>query len=775
MKPILTLAAILIVSINAHATHLMGGEITWECLGTSAGGNAGKYIFTLKVYEDCRSPVTIGLGSQTIDVWGNASVTSINTTEIPGSPFDLSPPNCGYNCGNAQVLNAKGATHEHILRSLPVTLGNGVPPATGWVFTWWSSARNCSISNIGANPCSHAMLIRSKMFAFNGQPASPCYDSSPAFAERPVSFICSGYSYNYVHTSFDTEFDSLAYAWDTPLDVGAATVWPGIVLPFCCGYSTNNQIPGSPVMNAVTGDVNIFPPAGMQGDFITCIRVDEYRCGFKIAEVYRDIQISLSNACVPVLSGNVNTPPAATSSGSPFTYYADTVFAGDTVHYTFEISDPDSNTNPVSAQEITFTGSGLQFGTNDTSTSGCLFPPCATLDQSSPFSFSGAHIFNFNWITGCNHVTLDDCYQSKSVYQFVLKATDDYCPAPAKNNYIITVVVLGPAITMSGDTLFCSFPNNSGLQWYKDGVLIPGATGTYYIPVTTGVYSVSATTAGACSVSSSPQTVHINCNFTPTVTGNTMLCPNDTAILATQQHDSYQWYKRPIGGSASPVPGATAQTLNIDAFNDAGYYFSVEATDSGCTEISAEVLVDSWVFLLPSVSSTGDFTIGPNGESIVCAGDTMYLNLLQPYTTSITWYNNNVPVNGATSPTLTVTTAGNYTVQGAPQICPNFILPLGVTIEVQVVVCTDIEELSDEMSIYPNPAQQYLYINAGEHSAAISSVAINDVTGKTLMQVKDINSNKINLPLNGLESGIYIVRIRQQNNEESCRKIVVRN
>src|SRR5215204_2072164 len=74
------------------------------------------------------------------------------------------------------------------------------------------------------------------------------------------------------------------------------------------------------------------------------------------------------------------------------------------------------------------------------------------------------------------------------------------------------------------------------------------------------------------------------CPFDPTVTGDTMLCPNTTGLLSTQVYDTYQWYKRPLfGGPSALVPGAVSQSLVVDAANDAGFYFKVEATLDTCT------------------------------------------------------------------------------------------------------------------------------------------------------------------------------------------------
>ena len=116
------------------------------------------------------------------------------------------------------------------------------------------------------------------------------------------------------------------------------------------------------------------------------------------------------------------------------------------------------------------------------------------------------------------------------------------------------------------------------------------------------------------------------CNFDPTVTGNLLLCPESTSLLNTQQYDTYQWHSRPFGdnGPAQPIAGATGQTFEVNAY-DTPVYISVAVTFNGCTEQSPEVLVDGLAFLPVTVSSSGDFDISPNGELVICSGDTVWM------------------------------------------------------------------------------------------------------------------------------------------------------
>ena len=54
MKKILLFLALLAVSSQSlYASHIKGGEITWDCI-KAGQPNAGKYIFYLRLYRDCK-------------------------------------------------------------------------------------------------------------------------------------------------------------------------------------------------------------------------------------------------------------------------------------------------------------------------------------------------------------------------------------------------------------------------------------------------------------------------------------------------------------------------------------------------------------------------------------------------------------------------------------------------------------------------------------------------------------------------------------------------
>ncbi len=173
--------------------------------------------------------------------------------------------------------------------------------------------------------------------------------------------------------------------------------------------------------------------------------------------------------------------------------------------------------------------------------------------------------------------------------------------------------------------------------------------------------------------------VFAQCSFTPVISpSNVMLCPNEQETLTTGVFDSYQWHK-----DGQLIPGAISQTYVVDQYMDSGSEFSVAATLAGCTEMSAPVLIDGYVFMLPYLISGGNFSTGPNGEAMACKGDTFYLELgPSVYDTNIEWYNYGTIIPGQSGQILAITQPGEYSVTASTSMCPNFSSNPGVEVVV---------------------------------------------------------------------------------------------
>jgi len=426
-----------IFPVKSFASHGLGGEVTWTCLGT------GQYKFQLKFYRDCNG-ITPGL---TLNL----------TTTVPGLPTiplsniainDISHDGFTYNgttvcpaCSSGSFGNPiPGLVEEYIYESAAVTL-QGTPPASGWVFSWGECCLSGLLTNIsGAG--SNGFSFRAIMYP-NGQNTSPCFDSSPYFIEKPALIRCIGNPEILNYFVVDNDNDSLVYEMAPMLNDA------GVPLPFAPGYSVNSQLPGivhNPanvpmVLNGNTGEISY--TSHTSGYFMLILKVKSYKQSILVSEITRACVLVLSNDCDSILGGGINTPP---DMSAPFldpvtglqTAWADTVFAGDTVSFDSYITDFEFFTNGNS-QTINVTGYGTQFGAgfSDPAT-GCNIPPCATVTQPFPLTFPISSSYHFNWVTSPSHIPPG---KLSATYYFLIDCHDNYCPANGSASRVISITV----------------------------------------------------------------------------------------------------------------------------------------------------------------------------------------------------------------------------------------------------------------------------------------------------------------------------------------------
>ena len=430
-----------LMPLSSNATHLMGGEITWACQGN------GTYVFTLKLYRDCNG--TDLNTAIALRVHNHPTITSIALNVF--SSTDISPVCNGsgpsITCGGPNP--DAGEVEEIILRSAPQSLP-GIPPPQGWIFTYDECCRNLAITNLSFDPSpALGFTLRAIMYPYNGINESPCFDSSPVFAQVPSVVICSTNPFVYNHNAYDVDQDSLVYSFAPSLDYlqGAAytsTTPPTLI--YTPGFSPLAPFGPIPVsLNSQTGEIGFTPI--QTGNYVTVVNVKSYKCGQLVAEIFREIQ-------VVVISCPINNPPIIDApfidpiTGLPS--YTTTVQAGDLVNFSITGIDNDISIIGI-PQSLRVTDSGGNFGTGFTNpNAGCANPPCATLTPAPPVILPSNSAVAFNWQTDCSHIANNDnCFATTNSYTFVISFQDDFCPAPSYRNATINIIVVAPPVPES--------------------------------------------------------------------------------------------------------------------------------------------------------------------------------------------------------------------------------------------------------------------------------------------------------------------------------------
>ena len=684
MKKLLFIIIAFLVAFQIQASHLMGGEITWKCI--KSGPNAGSFVFTLKVYRDCQGvPINTTNSLVVHNVPGLTTIplNYISVTDLSPSCNTINGTNMQFSCGSpntGSMGNGNGAVEEHIFRSDTIRIF-GTPDINGWHFTWDSCCRNNAISNI-SNPGSTGFTLRAVMYPYTDtlgvvQPNNGnCYDSSPKFYEKPRTILEVGNGYDplafsngftYSHNAFDEEQDSLSYEWGEPLDQsGYDYLNPNsTAVPFVFPYSFSNPINGIS-LNSVTGRTSY--PADQQGNYVTCTKVSAYKCNQLVSEIYRELQIVLIPPTCNLgdtTNGNIGAdtlcnvrplvqPPFYYPS-NPNPYQWDTlVHCGDTVAFDFIANDNDVYPNG-SQQDLVFEVSGGQFY-NYFDNVPCQNPPCATFTEvttgaTPPFiTNNGSGVGYFEWITSCNHIINSCSGYTPSVYTFVIRVSDDYCPAPAIENtaQVISITVFPPCdIKSNAFVTNASCSNNNGVI----SVAPSGGFGpytTYYsdlngMPVNpdslySGTYLVNVVDSTLCEITDTVIVGDNSISIQPII--NNPICFGDSTGNITVSV---------IGGSYPYTYNWSSTNLNTNIIDSipAGLYV-VEVTDSNNCSVIDSILLTQPIQLLISDSLVNVNCFGNVSGSI----NISVFGGVAPYT--FLWS------NGDTSQNLYNLSFGNY-------------------------------------------------------------------------------------------------------------------
>jgi hypothetical protein len=325
----LTFAALMFFSFGkANASHFMGGDITYVCIGPN------QYSIVAKLFRDCNG---IDLG---------------NTISV-----NIASANCGYN-QNVTLSNLNGATNSYIaplcdpnqdactntsgvygveqyfyrgIVTLPTCLSGN-----DFVISWSTCCRNTTITTGAAN-------AGNWLYVTLNNTLSKC-NSSPAFNFEPTVYLCLGQKNHFNNGVTDIDGDRLQFSLTNCLDNATTSV------NYNAGFSATNPLTNSFIsIDAQTGQFDITPTALEVG--VICIMVEEFRSNVKISETIRDLQFTVVDCGtnnLPVLSGVNGTASSLGTTGS----YSYTACVGENIK--FDIASFDAQGQPsIGSQNIT--------------------------------------------------------------------------------------------------------------------------------------------------------------------------------------------------------------------------------------------------------------------------------------------------------------------------------------------------------------------------------------------------------------------------------------
>jgi len=302
-------------SISAFAKHIIGGEITYKCLGN------GDYEFEMYVYRDCDSagadfdenaPISIyrcGAGVNCLDLIQGSQGISFT---VPLAE-DNRIPAPDIECLQAARLPC---VEQGIYRFKLSDQGISLPNITdSYYIVYQRCCRNETITNL-VNPGD----IGSTYYTEITPEAQEACNNSSVFKEFPPTIICANFELEFDHSAIDEDGDSLVYFFTTPILGGGpdlssagsilctgASPTPPCPPPFdnvryIQGYRAINPL-GSPdirlppeearavTIDSVTGMITGIP--SIQGQFVVGVAVAEYRDSVLLNITRRDFQFNV--------------------------------------------------------------------------------------------------------------------------------------------------------------------------------------------------------------------------------------------------------------------------------------------------------------------------------------------------------------------------------------------------------------------------------------------------------------------------------------------------
>jgi gliding motility-associated-like protein len=280
---LLLIILLLIASVPSRAGHLIGGELSYICLGND------QYVITYKSYRDCITTTgvqqfdpfaRVGAYNASTGQYQNEFVLSqvVNEIELEFSsniPCLVDTPNLCiaqmiYRDTVSIVVPSQGLDLVHQRCCRPPTAVNVNNP-DDYGSTYWAQ-----IPPPGVAPC----------------------NSSPQFNTNPPIAFCLDLYQSIDFGATDLDGDSLVYTFCTPFDGNGAVIGgthndpPFQAIPWSVGFNVNYQISSAPAftINPSTGE--LYGRPSQIGSYAFGVCVSEYRNGVFLSENKRDFQVT---------------------------------------------------------------------------------------------------------------------------------------------------------------------------------------------------------------------------------------------------------------------------------------------------------------------------------------------------------------------------------------------------------------------------------------------------------------------------------------------------
>ncbi len=460
-----------LISTEMLATHIVGGEMNYQCLGDD------QYQITLQVFRDCETGVPYFDQPASIGVFGADNSLVYDLRVMPMGDDTLNPQ-LQNPCLVIPPTVCYHSTMYDTIVTLPFREG-------GYQLSYQRCCRNQSIVNIEL-----PLETGATYYSFISEEALLGCNSSARFNDWPPFYICANLPFEFEHFAVDPDGDSIVYEMCAPF-LGADDMAPipqppnpppyDSVVWVNPPYNTMDMLGGIPLtIDSETGFLTATP--NNLGQYVVGICAQEYRDGVLISTSRRDFQFNVGTCGLEVVSSFfapelqcnnsllVEFDNQSVGSNDYFWDFGDPTTENDTsTDFSPNYTYPDTGT-----YEITLTvGSGASACTDIFSREITLqYPPEITIDvepasiplgASSQLNATLNPNYTYEW-SPANSLDFNDipnpiATPTETTTYTVIVTTPEGCVSEA----MVTVEVLPPACEEPNIFIPNAFtPNNDG-------------------------------------------------------------------------------------------------------------------------------------------------------------------------------------------------------------------------------------------------------------------------------------------------------------------------
>ncbi|MBC7554293.1 MAG: gliding motility-associated C-terminal domain-containing protein [Taibaiella sp.] len=360
----LILIFLFVCNLQAKASHIVGGEVTYKFTGVVAGGN--RYEISLVIYQDCLNGQIGAIDMDNpayLSVFDTGTSTGIRRiyldTTINFSEKLVVP----VNFSNACVTNIPPVCllKKTFKRSFVLP-----PNSAGYIVSYQRCCRNAQVMNI-RNPGDEGATY----FCYIPPVGLVASNNSAVFKQYPPQIICRNNPLYYDHSATDADGDSLSYEFcNASIGATASDIKPIPGPPpypnvqyIAPPYSAIYPLTAFPLLqiDPRTGIISGTP--NRVGRFLVTVCCSEWRGGVLINVMKREFQFVVTDcskvvvACIPQFSTDINTFIVECTS---FTVqFVNCSSGGFSYHWDFGVPGIDNDTSNELAPIFTYPDTGI--------------------------------------------------------------------------------------------------------------------------------------------------------------------------------------------------------------------------------------------------------------------------------------------------------------------------------------------------------------------------------------------------------------------------------